>query len=129
MSYISASLRKQVTDRAESKCEYCQFPQALSFFTFEMEHVISEKHDGETVLDNLALACPPCNRAKGSDLGSIDYITQKLTPFFHPRLQRWSDHFRFENAAIVPLTAEGRVTTKILQFNSPDRISERDYLM
>jgi 5-methylcytosine-specific restriction endonuclease McrA len=129
MSYISASLRKQVTDRAESKCEYCQFPQALSFFTFEMEHVISEKHDGETVLDNLALACPPCNRAKGSDLGSIDPITRKLTPFFHPRLQQWSNHFRFERASIVPLTAEGRVTTKILQFNSPDRISERDYLM
>ncbi len=129
MSYISAALRKQVTDRADSKCEYCQFPQALSLFTFEMEHIISEKHEGETTLDNLALACPPCNRSKGSDLGSIDPVTQKLTPFFHPRLQQWSDHFRFEGVSIVPLTAEGRVTTKILQFNSSDRISERTYLM
>ncbi len=129
MSYISLALRKQVTDRAESKCEYCKFPQALSFFTFEMEHIISEKHDGETTLGNLALACPPCNRAKGSDLGSIDPVTQKLTPFFHPRLQQWSDHFRFEGVSIVPLTAEERVTTKILQFNSSDRISERTYLM
>jgi 5-methylcytosine-specific restriction endonuclease McrA len=105
MSYISASLRKQVTDRADAKCEYCKFPQALSFFTFEMEHIISEKHDGETTFDNLALACPPCNRSKGSDLGSI------------------------ENASIVPLTAEGRVTEKIFQFNHPDRLSERDYLL
>ena len=129
MSYISTALRKQVTNRADSKCEYCKFSQALSFFTFEMEHIISEKHDGGTTLDNLALACPPCNRAKGSDLGSIDSVTQKLTPFFHPRLQQWSEHFRFANVSIVPLTAEGRVTEKILQFNSLDRISERDYLL
>jgi 5-methylcytosine-specific restriction endonuclease McrA len=81
MSYISAALRKQVTDRAESKCEYCKFPQALSFFTFEMEHIISEKHDGETNLDNLALACPPCNRAKGSDLGSIQSLKNSLHSF------------------------------------------------
>ena len=94
-----------------------------------MEHIISEKHGGETTQGNLALACPPCNWAKGLDLGSIDPITQKLTPFFHPRLQRWSNHFWLEQASIVPLTAEGRVTVKILQFNSSDRISERDYLM
>jgi HNH endonuclease len=114
-----------VTDRADSRCEYCRYPEALSFFTFEMEHIISEKHDGKTEFSNLALACPPCNRFKGSDLGSIDPVTQKLTPFFHPRLQRWSDHFRFENDSIVPLTAEGRVTAKILQFNSPDRVSQQ----
>jgi HNH endonuclease len=125
MSYISVDLRKRVTDRADSRCEYCRYPEALSFFTFEMEHIISEKHDGKTEFSNLALACPPCNRFKGSDLGSIDPVTQKLTPFFHPRLQRWSDHFRFENDSIVPLTAEGRVTAKILQFNSPDRVSQQ----
>ena len=94
-----------------------------------MEHIISEKHGGETTQTNLALACPPCNWAKGLDLGSIDPITQKLTPFFHPRLQQWSNHFWLEQASIVPLTAEGRVAVKILQFNSSDRISERDYLM
>jgi hypothetical protein len=38
MSYISAALRKQVIDRAEARCEYCKYPQAASFFTFEMEH-------------------------------------------------------------------------------------------
>ena len=44
MSYVSAALRKQVIDRAESRCEYCKYPQAASFFTFEMEHIIAEKH-------------------------------------------------------------------------------------
>jgi 5-methylcytosine-specific restriction endonuclease McrA len=68
MSYVSAPLRKLVTQRAEERCEYCQFPQKASFFTFEIEHIIAEKHDGITEAENLALSCPCCNRFKGSDL-------------------------------------------------------------
>jgi 5-methylcytosine-specific restriction endonuclease McrA len=71
MSYISVLLRRLVTERARDQCEYCLFPQAASLFAFEMEHIIAEKHDGTTNAENLALACPCCNRFKGSDLGSI----------------------------------------------------------
>jgi hypothetical protein len=128
MSYISASLRRLVIERAKARCEYCQFPQTASLFAFEMEHIIAEKHDGTTEFENLALACPCCNRFKGSDLGSIDPETQQLTPFFHPRLQQWSDHFRLDHGTIVPLTPEGRVTARILQFNLCERILEREQL-
>jgi HNH endonuclease len=129
MSYISVALRRLVTERAREQCEYCLFPQTASLFAFEMEHIIAEKHDGTTASENLALACPYCNRFKGSDLGSIDRETQQLTPFFHPRLQQWSDHFRLEGGSIVPLTPEGRVTAKILQFNLSERILEREQLI
>ncbi len=129
MSYISVTLRRLVTERAREQCEYCLFPQAASLFAFEMEHIIAEKHDGTTDAENLALACPCCNRFKGSDLGSIDRETQQLTPFFHPRLQQWSDHFRLEGGLIMPLTPEGRVTAKILQFNLSERILEREQLI
>jgi 5-methylcytosine-specific restriction endonuclease McrA len=108
-TYVPAILRRQVIDRAGSCCEYCRFPQSVALFAFEMEHIIAEKHGGLTVLDNLALACPACNRAKGTDLGSIDPETDKLTPFFHPRTQTWQDHFTLAGATIVPQTAEGRV--------------------
>jgi HNH endonuclease len=126
MSYVSAALRRLVIERADDRCEYCQFSQVLSLFAFEMEHIIAEKHNGITEADNLALSCPCCNRFKGSDLGSIDPETQRLTPFFHPRLQQWSDHFRPEGGTIIPLTPEGRVTAKILQFNLLERILERE---
>jgi HNH endonuclease len=126
MSYISVVLRRLVTERAREQCEYCLFPQTASLFAFEMEHIIAEKHDGTTESENLALACPCCNRFKGSDLGSIDPETKRLTSFFHPRLQQWSDHFRLEGGLIVPLTPEGRVTAKILQFNLSERILERE---
>jgi 5-methylcytosine-specific restriction endonuclease McrA len=128
MSYVSATLRRLVIQRAREQCEYCQFPQAASLFAFEMEHIIAEKHDGITEAENLALSCPCCNRFKGTDLSSIDPETQQLTPFFNPRLQKWSDHFQLKAGIIVPLTPEGRVTAKILQFNLPERILERQQL-
>jgi 5-methylcytosine-specific restriction endonuclease McrA len=128
-TYVPASLRRQVIERAGDRCEYCRFPQSLTLLAFEVEHIISEKHGGTTSLENLALACPYCNRAKGTDLGSIDPETNQLTPFFNPRTQKWQDHFTLEGAAIMPLTAEGRVTVFILQFNHPDRLQERERLL
>jgi HNH endonuclease len=127
-TYIPADLRRQVIQRAGSECEYCRFPQGATLLAFEMEHIVAEKHGGKTSLENLALACPYCNRAKGTDLGSIDLETNQLTPFFNPRTQRWEDHFKFEGATIASLTAEGRVTVLILQFNSSDRWQERKRL-
>lgn len=128
-TYVPIALRKQVIERAESRCEYCRFPQNMTLLAFEMEHIISEKHGGTTILDNLALACPYCNRAKGTDLGSIDPETNQLTPFFNPRSQIWQDHFTCSIATIVPKTPEGRVTVLILQFNHPDRVQERAELI
>lgn len=129
MSYVSAALRQLVTQRAGNRCEYCLFPQKATLFTFEMEHIVAEKHGGATLADNLALACPYCNRAKGTDLGSIDPVTNKLTPFFNPRTQNWQEHFQLsDEAEIVPLTPEGRVTTNILQLNDSERRLERQQL-
>ena len=47
-----------------------------------VDHIISVKHEGSTTLDNLAYACVVCNRQKGSDLGSIDWKTRKLSSIF-----------------------------------------------
>lgn len=129
MSYVSVALRQLVIQRAQAKCEYCLFPQHATLFTFEMEHIVAEKHGGLTEAENLALACPYCNRAKGSDLGSLDPETRQLTPFFNPRIQTWTTHFRLDGAIITPLTPEGRVTVTILQFNYPERVQERERLI
>ena len=127
--YIPAGIREMVAQRAENRCEYCLYPQNASFLAFEMEHIVAEKHSGSSDSDNLALACPFCNRNKGSDLGSLDPVTGHLTSFFNPRTQRWQDHFRLDGARIVALTPEGRVTERILQLNDPDRLHERQILV
>jgi hypothetical protein len=96
---------------------------------FEVEHIIAEKHGGETSADNLALACFFCNRYQGSDIGSLDPDTGHLTSFFNPRLHDWDEHFALHNAELVPLTAEGRVTMRIFRFNQPARVAERQTLI
>ncbi|MCE7982720.1 MAG: HNH endonuclease [Caldilinea sp. CFX5] len=124
MSYISPTLRQAVAERARHRCEYCLYPRMAAFLTFEIEHIIAEKHSGQTNSENLALSCPHCNRAKGTDLGSLEPITKLLTPFYNPRTQEWRNHFALRGAEIIPLRPEGRVTVNILQFNEPDRVAE-----
>jgi 5-methylcytosine-specific restriction endonuclease McrA len=98
---ISAALRRAVIDRASGHCEYCRFPQEAALLAFEVERMVAEKHGGAMAVENLALACPFCNRFKGSDLGSLDPDTGELTPFYNPRTQVWRDHFGLDGARIV----------------------------
>jgi 5-methylcytosine-specific restriction endonuclease McrA len=92
-------------------------------------HVVAEKHGGATEADNLALSCALCNRYKGSDLASLDPRTGEIVPLFHPRRQRWTDHFELEGGRLMARTAVGRVTLRLLQLNHEDRVSERELLV
>jgi hypothetical protein len=130
MTYVSQELRRQVIERAGNCCEYCLISQDNSKFSFHLEHIIAEKHKGQTNLDNLRLSCPTCNAYKGSDISSVDWdITGDTIPLFNPRKQEWTNHFRSEGARIEPLTPEGRVTVSLLRLNSPERLVERDLLI
>ena len=73
--------------------------------------------------------CMFCNKYKGTDLTSIDPESGEIAPLFHPRRQCWEDHFRLDNAQIVPLTATGRVTVTLLQLNRSERVAEREILL
>lgn len=132
-SYISAALRREVTDRAGNCCEYCRIAQDDQFFAFEIDHIIAEKHGGPTHSDNLCLACPDCNAFKGSDVASVDWSADQpvIVPLYHPRRHQWNDHFEIDSATgrIEPLTPEGRVTVLLLEFNLPDRIRDRKLLI
>ena len=129
MSYIDAALCRLVTERAGNCCEYCLLDHEDSPFSFHIEHIIAEKHGGTTEADNLCLSCPECNACKGSDIGSLDPATKRLTPLFNPRVQRWSEHFRLNEVEIEPITPEGRVTVFLLRLNSPEWVAERTLLI
>ncbi len=121
----SAELRRQVIRRAANCCEYCLISQDVAGSRHQVDHVIAEKHQGETTLENLALSCTLCNRRKGSDISSLDPSTGNLSALFNPRIQHWSEHFRLDGASIVGLTAEGRTTVAFLQLNTMERLIER----
>lgn len=128
-SYIPATLRRLVYERAKGICEYCLIPEIAVLVAHEVDHIISKKHGGQTALDNLALSCALCNKHKGSDLASFDHETAKIVPLYHPRRERWADHFQLSNAEFIPLSQTGRVTIKLLLLNDPDRIEERKLLI
>lgn len=123
--HIPSQLRQEVAGRAHNRCEYCRLPQTATFFRHEPDHIIPLQHGGKTVIENLALACMRCNRYKGPNVGSFDPQTGVLTPFFNPRTQIWEEHFQMNEALIIPLTAEARVTVQILRLNDAERVQER----
>ena len=129
LTYIPAELRRLVRERARERCEYCLIPESAVFAPHEIDHVVAEKHGGATEASNLAFSCVLCNKRKGSDLTSIDPTTGDIVPLFHPRQNRWAEHFQIVEGRVEPLTSTGRVTVRLLQLNYPDRIEERELLL
>ena len=127
-SYVSAALRRVAVARADALCEYCLIHEDDTVFGCEVDHIVSGKHGGTTEADNLAYACAFCNRAKGSDIGSVAQRTGDYVRFFHPRLDHWAEHFRLDGALIMSLSDIGDVTSRILAFNTSDRLLERQVL-
>ena len=100
-SYIPAEIRRVVIQRAGSKCEYCLIHEGDTYCGCQIDHVIAEKHGGETSEANLAFTCAFCNRFKGSDIGSIADSIGEFTRFFNPRTDEWDEHFRFDNCEVI----------------------------
>ena len=129
-TYIPAELRREVISRANNCCEYCRLGESARAIDFAIDHVIAEKHGGETVSENLCLSCYWCNSYKGSDLSSVDWSAgDQIVPLFNPRQQSWLDHFELRGVRIHPLTAPGRVTVFLLRLNSHERVEERELLI
>ena len=130
-STVSAQLRLQAHARAEGRCEYCQTPEELTVTTFEVDHIVPLSAGGATVLDNLCLACPACNRHKAARQSAPDPETGQSVPLYHPRQQEWSVHFAWSEDAtqIMGLTPTGRATVEALQMNRPRMVRLRNLWM
>lgn len=95
--------------------------QSLQGASFHVEHVTPRCRGGPTAFDNLAWACPGCNLGKADRVEALDPGTGRAAPFFSPRRDRWSDHFRWEGHEIVAATPVGRATLAALDLNRPRR--------
>jgi hypothetical protein len=93
-----------------------------------VDHIVSQKHGGPSDSENLAWACTRCNSWKGSDVSAIDPETGEAVPLFHPRRDRWEDHFEMRDYRIEPLTPVGAATVRLLRLNADQRIAERRIL-
>ena len=126
---VSGKLDRRVRERAKGRCEYCRLPQAIHPWTFQVDHIIAEQHEGGDEPSNLALACAHCNRHKGPNLSGLDPVTRELTRLYNPRQDRWREHFAWQGAVLIGLTAVGRTTIQVLAINDPVEVAAREMLI
>jgi hypothetical protein len=127
--HIAIAVRRVVTQRASSRCEYCLIPTEWASISHHVDHIIPLRHGGTTSEENLAYACFECNVAKGADIAAFDPLTREITRLFHPRTDEWSVHFQLLDDRLLGLTAVGRTTVSLLQFNEPSRVRQRKLLI
>ena len=128
---IGNRLRGTVANRANERCEYCQYPEQFSPSSFEVDHIVPRSADGPTELKNLALACSHCNAHKATRQIGTDTLTGTDVRLFNPRTDDWTVHFLLnrETAEIDSQTPIGRVTVETLRMNAEQPIHARQSLI
>jgi HNH endonuclease len=126
VAYIALALRQMVVERPQGRCEYCRTSQAL-VVEMEVDHIAPQSAGGTTDLDNLCLACVGCNGFKLAHETGIDPNTGEEALLFHPRSQRWDEHFAWsaDGVQIMGLTPVGRSTVARLRMNRERMIDAR----
>lgn len=123
---VPESVRKWVRQRAENRCEYCYMHQSWEpFHAYHIEHIIALQHRGTDDQENLALACHSCNLHKGPNLSSRDPDGDAVVRIFHPRIDRWEEHFEINNDRIAGISPIGRTTVFLLNMNDEQRLDLR----
>jgi hypothetical protein len=117
---LSETVRQQVRDRAENRCEYCLSHQDYIMGRLQIDHIQPIVKGGMDEIDNLCLACELCNQSKWKQTEGCDPETKSTVLLFHPRFQIWQDHFEWvdNGTRIVGLSPEGRATVIALKLNN-----------
>lgn len=120
-----------IAQRANHRCEYCHAPEVVFNLPFEIEHIFPVSLGGTDETDNLALACRSCNLRKSSFVNGVDPQIQSSVRLFHPREDRWDEHFEADskNGEIRGITPVGRATVARLQMNGPAQMAARTQWM
>ncbi|MEW6356146.1 MAG: HNH endonuclease signature motif containing protein [Planctomycetota bacterium] len=117
----------QTALRARHRCEYCHAPEGVFNLPFEVEHIIPVSREGPDNEANWALACRSCNLRKATRLDAVDPKSQGVVRLFHPRQDRWEEHFRADvkGGRIEGVTAVGRATAAQLEMNGQAQVAAR----
>ena len=128
---LTIRVKRSVAQRAHGRCEYCLSWAEFSPDTFSVEHIIPVVRGGSHDLSNLALACQGCNNRKFISVEAEDPVNGERVPLFHPRRDRWSDHFAWNEdcTLVLGLTPTGRATAARLALNRPGVVNLRRLLL
>ncbi|MGH2387195.1 MAG: HNH endonuclease [Chloroflexota bacterium] len=121
-----AAVRRRIEDLDGQRCAYCRGPMVVGI-PMVIEHIVPLVGGGASTVDNLCLSCYRCNEFKGPRQQALDPQTGRMFTLFHPRRQRWAEHFTWEddNVTVRGLTPSGRATLALLRLNSPWLVQAR----
>lgn len=124
---ISGELRRQVAESYRHRCAYCSTSQRIVGPLLELDHIVPESRGGSSEEENLCLACPACNGHKADRVSAADPERGATVPLFHPRSDRWSEHFEWseDGTTLLGKTPVGRATVDVLQVNHADMVAVR----
>lgn len=126
-AYLPRPLRQRLTAADGSRCAYCQTAVENTGQPLTVEHIIPQAQGGGTDFGNLCLACRRCNENKGATISTIDPLSGNDTRLFHPRRQRWHEHFAWDESGclLLGLSACGRATVIVLNMNNEVMVDAR----
>jgi hypothetical protein len=99
------------------------------FISFEIDHIVAQKHGGGNEIENLAYACPHCNQHKGTDMVTFVDDYNDVIRLFNPRIDDWHEHFETTIGEVYSETKIGKATIKLLKINDVDLIILRGLLI
>ena len=112
---------------AGGRCEYCKSLEKYRSSIYETDYILPFSKGGKAELENLARSCRNCNSDKHYKTHALDPVSNQLVSLFHPRLQKWSDHFVWSADTLEMLgkTPTGRATIAALKLNRIETINLR----
>src|SRR5579859_3738641 len=116
---IPARLRRRIEEADGRRRGYCRGPMMVGV-PMVVEHIVPLVAGGASSLDNLCLSCYRCNEYKGPRRHAPDPETGQVVALFHPRQQRWAEHFAWEEDDVTMrgLTPCGCATVVALRLNN-----------
>lgn len=130
-AHLPAAVKQVVFERAQGCCEYCISQKDYCPDPFSSEHITPRSRGGTDDLENLAFACLGCNYKKFTAVDAIDPLTKERAALFHPRQNRWNEHFAWSEdfTLIRGLTPTGRATVEKLKLNREGVVNLRQILV
>lgn len=119
-TYLAEALRQELENADDACCVYCQTAVANTGQPLTVDHIVPQGRGGLTIIDNLCFACRRCNEFKGSTTHAADPLTGKIVAIFHPRQNKWNEHFAWDETRthIAGMSATGRATVAALRMNN-----------
>jgi hypothetical protein len=125
--YLPTHLRSRLEDADNRHCAYCHTREEIAGQPMTVDHVIPESQDGPTEFENLCFCCRRCNEFKGSKTAATDPLTGEIEALFHPRREKWREHFTWDETGtvVIGLTKTGRATVTGLKMNDAIVVAAR----